>query len=161
MVYTYQNFQLVIQYNLFLFEWLNILHDVDFFVSKAWPSFPMFFRNDIGFPCWFFLKWFVWARTPIAHSWRCFQTLHPNFGEDIPDYNWLGGWPPSFSVRTTTFRSNRSVQRRQVKWVMGDFRTPGGSPVGWFRKQALCECDDAWLGDSISFGKLSMKSCTM
>lgn len=79
----------------------------------------------------------------------------------LADCNWLGGWPPSFSVRTTTFRSNRSVQRRQVKWVMGDFRTPGGSPVGWFRKQALCECDDAWLGDSISFGKLSMKSCTM
>ena len=148
-----------------------------FLYQKLGHHFPcFFFRNDIGFPCWFFFKWFVWARTPFfAHSWWviCLRVVfsnassqlwgrHPNFGEDIPDYNWLGGWPPSWnSVRTTTFRSNRSVQRRQVfPWVMGDFTTPGGSPVGWFRKQALCDFH-AWLGDSISLVNFQRKSCTM
>lgn len=122
-----------------------------FLYQKLGHHFPCFFRNDMGFPCWFFFKWFVWARTPVAHSWRCFQTLHPNFGEDIPTlgktFQTTTGWvadPPAESVRTTTFRSNRSVQRRQVKWV-AILRPQKGKPVGWFRKQALCDFHaDSW-----------------
>ena len=140
---------------------MNILCTTSgFLYQKLGHHFSCFVRNDMGFPCWFFFNGLFGQGPQLLIPGGVFKRFIPTLGKTFQTTTgWVADPPasasgPQLSGRTALCSAGRSK-------VMGDFRTPGGSPVGWFRKQALCECDDAWLGDSISFGKLSMKSCTM
>lgn len=92
---------------------MNILCTTSgFLYQKLGHHFPCFFRNDMGFPCWFFFNGLFGQGPQLLIPGGVFKRFIPTLGKT---FQTTTGWvadPPAESVRTTTFRSNRSVQRR-------------------------------------------------
>ena len=140
-----------------------------FLYQKLGHHFPCFFRNDIGFPCWFFFKWFVWARTPFfAHSWWviCLRVVFSNASSQL--------WGRHSRLQLAGWLTPQLKQRQDHNFQVEPLcAAQAGLPVGHGRfydprrvtSGMIPQTGIMWFscmtGRFDLFGKLSKKSCTM